>query len=81
MSLDNAMHRTKKQNVLLQTPVSLLRGQESYCKHKCKTRSHTRTEENRGEIVPDHKIEDFVSIKAKEKNKVLPHLNVIYFSR
>ena len=31
--------------------------------------SHTRTEENRGEIVPDHKIEDFVSIKAKEKKQ------------
>lgn len=76
------MHRTKKTECFTADPcVMLLRGQESYYKHKCKKRSHKRTEENRGKILPDHNIEHFVSIKAKEKNKVLPHLNVIYFSR
>ena len=57
----------------------LLRGQESYYKHKCKKRSHKRTEENRGEILPDHKIEHFVSIKAKGKTKYC-HIWMLYAS-
>lgn len=52
----------------------LLRGQKSYYKHKCEKRSHKRIEEHMGKILPDHKIESVVSIKAKEENKVLPRL-------